>query len=156
MLNFIKCFCYLITISILSFLIGRCLPSSWFHAEQFPYRSFRFEKDGSIYNALHIRKWQNKLPDMSKLFPKLMPSKSLKGDMKYQLPLMLRETCVAEFVHMLLCIASLYCRRLYPGSGGVIIICIYIVVFNLPYILIQRYNRPRLKRINDKQHTAKK
>ena len=132
---------------VIAFFVGRLLPKKWFRADLFPYRSFRFEQDGRIYDKLHIRKWQNKLPNMSKILPFMMPAKNLSGDYKKRLPRMLQETCVAELIHTLNCFVGLYCLKLYPGVGGVIILILYITLFNLPFIIIQRYNRPRLMRL---------
>ena len=56
---------------------------------------------------------------------------------------MIRETCVAEFIHVLLCIASLGCLRIWPGFGGFCMAFLY-TLGNIPFIMIQRYNRPRL------------
>lgn len=146
-MNFWKCFWFLIITGVIAFFVGRLLPKKWFCADRFPYRSFRFEQDGRIYDKLHIRKWQNRVLDMSKILPFMMPAKNLTGDFKKRLPRMLQETCVAELIHTLNCFVGLYCLKLYPGVGGVIISILYIILFNLPFILIQRYNRPRLMRL---------
>ena len=37
--------------------------------------------------------------------------------------------------------------KIWPGAGGVLITVIYIVLGNLPFIIIQRYNRPRLQKL---------
>ena len=41
--------------------------------------------------------------------------------------------------------------KIWRGPGGVILTVIYIVFGNLPFLLIQRYNRPRLQRLLEKQ-----
>ena len=146
-MNFWKCFCFLIITGVIAFFAGRILPKKWFRADLFPYRSYKFEQDGRIYDKLHIRKWQNKVPSMSKILPFMMPAKNLSGDYKKRLPRMLQEPCVAELIHTLNCFVGLYCLKLYPGVGGVIILILYITLFNLPFIIIQRYNRPRLMRL---------
>ncbi len=155
-MKFWSCFCFLVAISIISFFLGRVLPKRWFRADRFPYRAYRFENGGRIYDKLRIRKWQNKVPDMSKILPKIMPAKDLSGDYKSRLPRMLQETCVAELIHSLNCFAGFYCLKLYPGVGGIIILFLYTVLFNLPFIVIQRYNRPRLLKIANRiQQTEK-
>ncbi len=143
-MKFWRCFFYLVIISVIAFFVGRLLPKSWFRANKPPYRTCRFEKEGRIYEKLHIRKWQNKLPDMSKILPFMMPPKSLAANCETKLPRMIQETCVAEFIHGMNCLVSLYCLKLFSGIGGVIIVLLYAVLFNIPYIIIQRYNRPRL------------
>lgn len=154
--NFWKCFWYLILTGIIAFFVGRILPKKWFRPDLFPYRCYSFEKGGKIYDKLKIHRWQNKLPDMSKIFPQMMPPKNLSGNYKDRIPCMLQETCIAELIHTLLCVTGLHCLRLYPGIGGVIIVILYIVVFNLPYILIQRYNRPRLLKIIQRMQRTEK
>lgn len=138
---------YLAAISSLSFFVGRLLPTSWFDYKRYPYRSFSFENEGKFYTKLKINKWQNKLPDMSRVFPKLMPSKKMEGRSPERLSIMIQETCIAEFVHGMLCLCALYCLKLWRGLGGILLSGLYIVLGNVPYILIQRYNRPRLVRL---------
>ncbi len=155
MSNFGKCFCYLIATGVVAFFIGRLLPKKWFRADFFPYRSYSFEKCGHIYEKLKVRYWQNKVPDMSKILPMWIPAKNLRGDYKKRLPRMLQETCIAEMIHTVLCVTGLYCLKLYPGIGGVIVLVLYVLIFNLPFIIIQRYNRPRLIKIMNKQTDKK-
>ena len=57
------------------------------------------------------------------------------------------ETCVAEEVHVLLMIAG-YCVYffVYHNAWGFIASTLY-ALGNLPFVLIQRYNRPRLQKL---------
>lgn len=144
--EFFKCFSYLAATSISFFFIGRLSPKK-FHYLRFPYISFGFEKDGEIYNKIRIRKWQNKLPDMSKFFSELMPAKKLPKQMNVQnMERMVQETCVAELTHVLLCIMGLGCPLIWKSIGGWILFVLYLLG-NIPFILIQRYNRPKLVRL---------
>lgn len=149
MRNFLLCLIYAATLGLVSFLLGRELPKSWLHPDQFPFRTYAWEE--KLWKALKIRSWQAKVPDMSKVFPKLMPAKALTQKTAQNLPLMIQETCVAELTHGLLCLAGLFLLKLWPGVGGILLTVIYIVFGNLPFLLIQRYNRPRLQRLLEKQ-----
>lgn len=142
----LKCILYLAAIGAASFLVGRLLPKSWLHEDRFPFSTFDFEQQGKLYEKLKIKFWQNKLPDMSRLFTRLMPAKKMNAETLREMPLMIKETCVAELIHLLLPLAGLYCLRLWPGTGGVIVTVLYFLG-NLPFVLIQRYNRPRLRRL---------
>ena len=142
----LKCILYLAVIGVASFVIGRLLLKSWLHEDRFPFRPFAFERQGKLYEKLKIKSWQNKLPDMSRLCKHCMPAKKMNADTLWELPLMIKENCVAEFIHLLLPLAGLYCLRLWPGAGGVIVTLLYFLG-NLPFVLIQRYNRPRLQRL---------
>lgn len=147
-MGFIRCAAYIAALGCISFILGRLMPKRWFNGNAFPYRSFRFEKEGAVYDALNIKQWQNLLPDMSRLFPKLMPAKRMtNGTDRAALELMVQETCVAEFTHTLLCLMGLMCLALWRGAGGRAVYAAYVLLGNLPFILIQRYNRPRLMRL---------
>lgn len=139
---------YLACIGVLSFGVGRLLPKRWFAPQAFPYKSLPFEKEGAIYRRLRVHKWQSRIPDMSRLLPRLIPPKAIPGKpTAAQLDLMLRETCIAECIHGALCLAGLGCLWIWRGAGGIIVTILYILG-NLPFILVQRYNRPRLQRLH--------
>ncbi len=146
---------YLLFISISSFFIGRMLPYKWFRSDRFPYKSFRFERDGRIYLRLHINKWHNKVPDMSRIFPELMPSKKMTDDSTETLLTMIHETCIAEFVHWVLCFLGLYTLHIWKGWVGVLVTLAYIFIGNLPFCLIQRYNRPRFIKLMNRLEARK-
>ena len=139
------CLLYLFILGMLSLLVGRILPKSWFLENSFPYRLLPFEKEGRIYKKININRWQNKIPDMSKILPKLMPKKSLEDFSKNadDIKLLITESCIAECIHGIVCIAGFYCMKIWSGFGGVFISLLAFAV-NLIYIIIQRYNRPRL------------
>lgn len=125
--------------------IGRLLPKSWFHGDKFPYRCASWE--AKLFRFLRVHEWQDKVPDMSKIVPKLIPAKKLGTDFRAQLPRMIEETCVAEFTHFVLILLGFYALRLWPGTGGAVVTAIYILFGNLPFLIIQRYNRPRLQKL---------
>lgn len=145
--KFLSCVIYLALAGIVGFVLGRILPKRWFRADRFPYRPFQFEQNGNLYLKLKIRKWQNRIPDMSKILPGTMPAKSLAaGYGAADLTRMIQETCVAEFIHVLLCVAGCFCVLLWKSWGGVIVAVLYILG-NLPFVFVQRFNRPRLQRL---------
>ncbi len=149
-MRFWDCVWLLVCNGILGFLLGRFLPKEWLQPDRFPFAGYAWEQGGRAYEKLGIRRWQNRLPDMSKLFPKLMPPKDLQGDYGARLPVMIRETCVAELMHGVHALAGLHCLQLWPGAGGLVMALLNALLFNLPFILIQRFNRPRLQRLAEK------
>jgi len=146
-MGFWKCFIYLAMVGVVGFVLGRVLPKDWFPWERLPWKSCAFERNGEIYHKIGIRYWHNRIPDMSRILPGLMPPKKItkKPDMD-TLVIMLRETCVAELIHVLLCLSGVYCIVLWAGAGG-LVIAVLNVLGNLPFILVQRYNRPRLAKL---------
>lgn len=148
----IDCACYLILIGVGSFVLGRALPKEWFSFEKMPYRSLPIEAEGALYNKFGIRYWKHLLPDMSKLFPKLIPSKKLPPIVDAdRLLIMIRETCVAECIHTLLSVLGFGCVFIWKSVGGWVMSLLFLLG-NLPYIFIQRHNRPKLIRLLNIMH----
>lgn len=155
-MKLLKCAVYLALTGTVVFLVGRILPKRWIKPEEGLFRCFAFEKNGNVYEKMGIRKWHRRLPDMSRILPFMMPAKNLSGNFEERLPLMIQETCVAEVVHLTASIFGLRCLWMWPGVGGVTVTAIHIGLLNLPFILIQRYNRPRLIRLQQKLLFRKK
>lgn len=153
---FWKCFKYGCFIGLSGFFVGRILPKKWFNPNAFPYRPFKLEKSGKIYEKINIHKWQSHVPDMSRVFTRLMPAKNLSGNYKERLPVMIRETCIAETVHTFVMFFGLHFLEIWPGIGGILCELTFCFVFNIPFILIQRYNRPRLLRIYNNRVATEK
>lgn len=143
------CIIYFIVTGVLSFILGRLLPKTLFHYDEFPYRCAKFERGGALYDKLNIQKWQNKVPDMSKILPWAMPAKKMYKITNLKLLLMIRETCVAEFIHLMLCITGLGCFFIWKNPFCILLYLLYVLIFNIPFIIIQRYNRPRLLHLHN-------
>lgn len=149
-MKLLKCTIYLMGAGVVGFFVGRLFSLFRLKPDRGLFRCFDFEKNGMLYEKLNIRRWQARVPDMSKIFPKLMPPKNLSGNYEDRLPVMIQETCVAELTHIVVSVLGLPCLWMWSGVGGVAITAIFIIFLNVPYILIQRYNRPRLIRLQKK------
>lgn len=141
----VACIVYAAVLGAAAFVLGRVVPKHIFNAEKFPFRTFEREK--KLYSVLGVKKWQNKLPDMSRVFKRIMPAKRMTAQTLSDIPRMVEETCVAELTHAVLSVLGLGMLWLWPGVGGAIAAAVYILLGNVPYIIIQRYNRPRLMRL---------
>lgn len=146
---FLYCIIYLAAIGVLGFIAGRLLPYSLLDENRFPFRPFSFENEGRIYEKAGIKKWQSRIPDMSRILPRFMPAKKLEKNFAGKLPVMIKETCVAELIHLLLAAAAPLCLIIWRGTGGKLVTALY-ELGNLSFILVQRYNRPRLMRLQRK------
>ena len=144
-MQFLYSFLYILCVGILVFLLGRLYPRKWLRVDCFPFKSFKFEKNGTIYNKLKIMKWKTKLPDASliitKVFPRFMPRKRLDDEEK--IPTLINETCIAETTHVVAAILGFGCVFVWDGIGGWIMSILFLL-FNIPFIIMQRFNRPRL------------
>ncbi len=146
MLCFWKCIGFLAGIGVLSHFVGEALPRKYFHADRAPFKSAKWEKNGRIYDKLHIRRWMNRLPDMSRVMPDMVQKRIKENADGQDIDTLIRETCVAEVTHDGLILCGFVCIFIWKGSGGWIVSLLF-AIGNLPFIIIQRYTRPRLCRL---------
>ena len=141
-----NCLIYLVTIGIAGFTLGRILPKRWMKYDAPPFRALPFERNGHFYRKLGVHRWHKLLPDMSRILPGSMPAKRITAHLTAaQAEVMVQETCIAETIHVLLSLAGLAMPFLWPGPGGLLALAAYFLLGNLPFIIIQRFNRPKLR-----------
>ena len=151
MIDLLKCLIYLAILGILSFPAGRLFAAKTWDPEKFPYREYEWEDGGKIYDRLfNIRKWKDKVPDVSRMFPGIVPRKTLTRPGVEQLDGMIQETCVAELTHLLLCVLAVPVLFIASGWIGIVVFLIDVLFGNLPFVMIQRYNRSRYIRTRSK------
>ncbi|MGP1907159.1 hypothetical protein ACTSEZ_03255 [Metabacillus sp. JX24] len=110
------------------------------------------EKSGRLYERLMIKKWKDRMPEAGGLFPGGFSKKHLHAakDMER----FVLETKRGELSHwMQLIVFVLFFIWNTPAAG--LINGLYAACFNLPFIMIQRYNRIRLNRALSKRKTKK-
>ena len=105
-----------------------------------------FEDDGRWYERLGIRRWKDRLPEAGALFAGGVSKRQLPTADEGGLGRFTIETRRAELGHW----AAAACGPLFvlwnpPGIAVVMIV--YGIVVNAPFIAIQRYNRWRVERI---------
>lgn len=140
---------YVAVIGILAHYVGESLPRSLFSENKFPYRSFKWEKDGKFYKHLRIKKWKTRLPDMSRIMRDMLPKRVTYDATSENVSALIKETCVAECVHYWLCVFAVGIYLIWKNYVGVILTVVFILC-NIPFIIIQRYNRPHLIRLKSK------
>ena len=140
-----------LVMGILSFFIGEMLPRKNFDYRAFPYAAHAWEKGGDIYLRLRINRWKDKVPDMSRYIPHTFRKKLTVMRSPDHIEGLIRETCAAELVHIVLVLLSPVFLVLLPKGWNWICMLLYNLLGNLPFILIQRYNRPRLIELMERQ-----
>ena len=137
------------------FFLGQLLPRKKFNYDVFPFRCYAWERNGLIYQKVKIQVWKDKLPDMSKyvktLFGKRIPSQRTPEFFEK----LIIETCIAELVHVFLILASPIFLLFMEGAWGVGGMIAY-ALGNVLFIMVQRYNRPRLKEVVVRQQALRK
>ncbi|MDL2206033.1 hypothetical protein LJC33_03845 [Eubacteriales bacterium OttesenSCG-928-N13] len=134
----------------IAFFLGQLLPRENFDYYEYPYKSYKWEHEGMIYTKLKIQRWKDVVPDVSRRMNVVMRKRIREFRNAEYMDMLIRETCVAELVHWMLILLSPIYLVLVDGIAGVLGGIAYSIL-NLPFILIQRYNRPRLVVLREKQ-----
>jgi len=126
-------------------MIFNYIPDRKFDPESWWYRSYKWEKDGKIYDEiLNIKGWKKHLPDGAKMFRKGFPKGTIISNEEEYLQSFIAETCRSEVSHLLQ-IIPFWVFGLFAPPIVIAVMFVYAIILNLPCIIAQRYNRPRLK-----------
>lgn len=63
---------YLLVLAVLAHPLGQALPRRWFDGGRFPYRCYKWEKQGKLYTRIGIERWKKLVPDMSRFLPDMV------------------------------------------------------------------------------------
>ncbi|WP_143055908.1 glycosyl-4,4'-diaponeurosporenoate acyltransferase [Anaerobranca gottschalkii] len=130
---------------------GNKFPKKWFEGNRGIYKSFSWEDEGRFYERVFkIKRWKKYLPDGGDFFSNGFAKKHLKTRNYEYLITFLEETRRAELVHWLQIIPVIIFFLFNLWWVGLIMV-IYALAVNLPCIIAQRYNRPRLQKIIDRE-----
>jgi|WetSurMetagenome_2_1015567.scaffolds.fasta_scaffold28536_2 glycosyl-4,4'-diaponeurosporenoate acyltransferase len=126
------------------------LPTDSFNPISWLYRERQWEKGGRIYQTvLRIKQWKGLLPDGAAILKNRFRKKHLGNPDEAYISRFIAETCRAELIHWGIFIFSPLFFIWNEWWIGLIMIA-YGCAVNVPCIVTQRYNRIRLKRINNK------
>lgn len=137
---------YVFLAGFISNTIGYLVPRNRINTDAFPYKSFKWEKEGMFYQSFKVKQWKTKVPDMSKILKTLYPKTLSYNPTPKRVQRLVQESCVAEFVHVMLIASAPLIDYYIDGPYGEFFTVLY-MLGNIPYIVIQRYNRPSLKRL---------
>lgn len=125
-------------------------PASWL------FRGRGWEHGGRIYERLlRVQRWKSRLPDGAALFKRGFRKKRFTSRDPAYLRRFVRETCRGELAHWsAIAAAPLFFLWNPPHLGAVMIL--YALLANLPFIVVQRYNRFRLEGILERRGRAQR
>lgn len=137
---------FLIFSVVLTLVAGK-LPNSFYSYKKWLFREHRWESNGKFYEKhLYVKFWKCKLPEISDFVKSMFTKKHLQNNSHDYLRQFLDESCKAEFVHWTI-IASSILFFFWNGVSDAMLILLIAALLNMPYIIIQRYNRPRIIRL---------
>ena len=138
---------------LLAGYVAQRLPLAWLTRWPMISASYGWEHGGRCYEWLRIRAWKDHLPEAGGLLRDGFAKRQLASAELDYLDRFARETSRAEFGHWLTWALALTFFLWTPWWMGVFML-IYAGVINLPFILIQRYNRARLRRLMQRRRRA--
>ena len=122
------------------------LPIEYFNSTYWLFKTRNWERTGTLYQALGVKRWKEKLPDGAALFAGGFKKKRLAASDGSYYRRFISETCRGEAAHW----AVLFCTPVFfiwNYWWANIIMVLYSITANIPCILTQRYNRIRLEKI---------
>ena len=124
--------------------LSQRVPDSMLSDRRWLFRTRRWEREGASYQKVfRVKSWKSMLPSGATLFRGAVSlSRVLSHDCGY-LNEWKRESCRAELTHWLAILAGPLFFLWNPPAGDALNAA-FAVAFNLPCVLVQRYNRPRL------------
>lgn len=137
---------FIIHIGVVAIMVR--IPAKHFDPNHWLYRSRKWEGDGNVYQEVFkIKKWKQHMPDGARVLGRLgFPKKQLNNSSAKYFGAFLMETCRAELTHWILILfAPFFFLWNHPGVG--LFMIFYALLENVPFIIAQRYNRYRFKRL---------
>lgn len=130
-------------------------PDSYFAKDSWLYKTRNWEKQGTIYNKIfYIRKWKGLLPDGGALFGGYA-KKHIKNTSENNLEKFVLESRRAELTHWL-AILPFWVFGFFADIWIIPIMLVYAILVNMPCIMAQRYNRPRIHQLLKKMNSQAK
>lgn len=129
-------------------LICLKIPNRYFSIDVWFFRSYSFENEGKIYARLFkVHRWKHLLPDGGALWEKNGYKKRTLDDYSNEnLNRFLIESARGEMAHWL-AIFPFWVFGFFTPPNVIWIMLAYALLANLPCIIAQRYNRPRVLRL---------
>ena len=132
--------------------IALFLPDRIYTPDRFFFKAHRFEREGRIYDQIFkVSRWKHLLPDGGMVWKKHGYAKKHLTDFSPQnLSRFLIESARGELTHWL-AILPFWVFGFFTPPGVVWLMLLYALAVNMPCILAQRYNRPRIQRVMERK-----
>lgn len=128
-------------------LICNKINQKYFEKDFLIPKTRKWEENGNVYRqVLKINKWKRFLPDGANVYKKGFQKKHVNNYSSEYFSQFIKETRKAEFSHWLQ-IIPFWIFMFWSPPFIVFIMFLYAIIVNLPCIIAQRYNRPRLIKI---------
>ncbi len=128
-------------------LLSLKIPAKYLDPDSFYFRSHPWEQGGAVYDKVFlVKRWKKFLPDGGAALGGGYAKKNLSDFSTDNLNQFLVESCRAEITHII-AIFPFWVFGLFASPQVVAIMLIYALAANIPCVLVQRYNRPRIGKL---------
>ncbi|RDY71147.1 glycosyl-4,4'-diaponeurosporenoate acyltransferase [Halobacillus sp. SY10] len=122
-------------------------PEAFVNAFARIYRVRRWETQAKVYERLGVKKWKDRLPEARKWFRRGKTAAHLRNPSQWDR--FEKQTNRSELSHWVQMLAAPFFFLFNPPWAGWIMV-VYAILFNLPFIIVQRYNRVRMMRVKNR------
>lgn len=123
------------------------IPLKWLNPDLRFFHSYAWEKDGKIYDRLfHVRSWKHLIPNGSALYRGAFSIKNLPTHELAYLQRWLKESVRSEICHWVMILPGFFFFLWNDVLLGWLMV-VYAFLNNLVPIILQRFNRPRIRRL---------
>lgn len=124
--------------------VAHRLPGRWLARDRGVMRLWGWEDRGRCYERLlRVSKWKDRVPEAGAIFAGGVSKRHLEGRSDGSLARFAAEARRAEIAHWT-CLLAIPVAVLWNPLVGVVLMAAYGVIANVPFIVIQRYNRARI------------
>lgn len=137
-------FTIVFSIDIVISTVIHALPEKWFEPKRVDYKLSKGKK--TFLKIIGVKHWKNSVPDMGKLCDINRKELQSTTDIKY-IKKFLRETNYAEIIHISMALGGFLILLIWPSKELLnfsLPFAIFNFFMNMPSLIIQTYNRPRL------------
>lgn len=137
-------------LSMLNTAVSLILPENLFLYIKWLFKERKWEHGGTVYQKLfNIKKWKDRLPELSDIIKKNFSKKKLYSFNIEYLKKYIIESCRSELCHWMI-VVSVIVFSSWFNDDMINFIFILAIILNVPYIMIQRFNRPRIINVMQK------
>ncbi len=143
-----------ILFSVFNTVLSLKIPSAFLGFKKWLFKERKWEAGGTVYQRVFkVKLWKTTIPELSDLIKPIFPRKRITTYDKEYLYKYLTESCRAELTHWGIILSSLL-FALWSSFTQTATMILLALTLNLPFVIIQRYNRPRI--ISFLAHSGKK
>lgn len=146
-LNLLVVFAIILLPSLIVAILIRILPKKWFDYRLSIFQPRKYQKH--LYEKLGIKKWKDSVPELGKSAGFSKKNLTQPDDPEY-IKHFLNEICYGEVLHIT-CMISALIGLIFVPKGTLLTmglpVAIVYFIYNIPSLMILRYNRPRLLKL---------